>query len=790
MRGVDHVSGWPQRVFSIGLVALLCGLHGVGHAQTPETKFAVTGLAKKCLSWAAPETVNAPVFLAACQQGPGQQVGVVEIPTRPQSSKPAAAIGLLPPPRYEIVLMAGAFCIGAEAGILVNNVPLVLQPCANSPSQVFSLDGDSIVLAANRDLVAQVRDANPVEATPIVLNRRNLAPPEFWNFAAVDGSDRAPTSGFVTATSVADFCTKVSHAGYGAVIQIIPDNIFDLTNVCATPLLVPGGVTIRGGRDGVLEGPQVLLKSAPSAGATLFQINGPDVRITGLRIMGTSRSKGDGQPQTYGISSPNQFGTVIDHNDISDWTVAAVNISGPTADDNVACKGSAPPGRQLNARVVRNFIHHNEMHGLGYAVATGDDGLSSIEGNVFLQNRHAIAADGTQFDSYNAVGNLVLSTVPTYGLGGRDVEHDFDMHGAAEGTHHVGGVAGGGVLISGNTFLGTSRANFILRGTPCALNQFVGNQSVHGQNDAVQWYCAQSQGICGSGQPPAALQIQSHFGVPNPTQRIAVGDFDGDGTDDLFLATGAAWYYSPGANAEWRFLRAAPQTMDQLLFGDLDGDGRTDVLMKDGRQWLVSWGGISAWQKLSVSDGAISEFTVGRFLSRSHADIFHADGKQWTVSEGGAGPFNPFADSSLRIGDLRFGDFDGDGLTDAMGIVANQWMVVFSGKEHQWTRLNSKLSDSVSGLFVADLDGNGKADIVSIQAQAPIGQPGLRYRVSRGGTSAWTDLISLPLTRPLVAVGNFDAKRGADFLVWNGDSLDIASSGTGSLAQQSRQDMR
>jgi hypothetical protein len=37
---------------------------------------------------------------------------------------------------------------------------------------------------------------------------------------------------------------------------------------------------------------------------------------------------------------------------------------------------------------------------------------------------------------------------------------------------------------------------------------------------------------------------------------------------------------------------------------------------------------------------------------------------------------------------------------------------------------------------------------------------------------------------------HFDAKRGADFLVWNGDSLDIASSGTGSVAQQSQQDMR
>src|SRR5262249_43144418 len=56
------------------------------------------------------------------------------------------------------------------------------------------------------------------------------------------------------------------------------------------------------------------------------------------------------------------------------------------------------------------------------------------------------------------------------------------------------------------------------------------------------------------------------FDVPNPTSicpdpsqtcssgDFGVGDFDGDGVDDLFLGTGAGWWFSAGGKTEWRFL--------------------------------------------------------------------------------------------------------------------------------------------------------------------------------------------------------------------------------------------
>jgi hypothetical protein len=43
------------------------------------------------------------------------------------------------------------------------------------------------------------------------------------------------------------------------------------------------------------------------------------------------------------------------------------------------------------------------------------------------------------------------------------------------------------------------------------------------------------------------------------------------------MATAAAWYYSPGGVAEWRYLNAQADAIGNLRFGDFDGDGRTDV---------------------------------------------------------------------------------------------------------------------------------------------------------------------------------------------------------------------
>ena len=165
--------------------------------------------------------------------------------------------------------------------------------------------------------------------------------------------------------------------------------------------------------------------------------------------------------------------------------------------------------------------------------------------------------------------------------------------------------------------------------TPCsnAVDRFHDNVTLQGKGAAVSW--------CAGGSLPAFLQVSSKFGLSNPTQRLGVGDFDGDGTNDLFLATGAGWYFAPARHAEWRFLSSKTETLDRIPLGDFDGDGRSDVFTLQEQNWMVSWGGISPWEKINQSAGEMSDFAVDDFDGDRHADIFYSDGKQWLVSSGG-----------------------------------------------------------------------------------------------------------------------------------------------------------
>jgi hypothetical protein len=267
---------------------------------------------------------------------------------------------------------------------------------------------------------------------------------------------------------------------------------------------------------------------------------------------------------------------------------------------------------------------------------------------------------------------------------------------------------------------------------------------------------------------------------PDPTTRLAVGDFDGDGRDDLFLATGAAWYYAPEGNAEWRFLSARSDGISALRFGDFDGDRRTDVFTQRGRDWLVSWGGTSPWEKINESDAPLSELRIGDFLGDRRADVFYADGQRWWVSEGGVGPFINTQDSGFRAADLGYGDFNGDGKTDVVGAVSGKWMVSLNATG-AWAGfpLRGALTTTMAGLIIADFNGNGRSDIATANG-----------RVSYDGRGNWVQLPARPGL--FAAVGRFDANGGADILFYwaNGNHLGIQSSGVAAPQRHSRQDMR
>jgi hypothetical protein len=818
--------------------------------------FYVVSYGGKCLDFGPPPQVSgAPVFIYGCNGTISQQVQVQEINDRHEvilragtkvigvkrSTQPPAAVSravepivrdhrgetllpaAVPPPPVPAPPSTGAIVQDSRGNATLSTPPLVMVPVAppSSPGelllelqdesnrqakisalalasasasgQVFALDGDSIILASDHTSVVKVLNNRGANRTPLVLGSRELADNEFWTFQAADRSGRYPTAGFVHVSQTQDFVRQAQQAKPGTIIDVDPGASIDLTN--SPQLAIPEGVTIRGNRRGTSMGPEIHTSQYE---INMFQIRSRDVRITGLRLRGPSRST-DETPGATGIYIQENLITgsvLIDHNDMSDWPGEAVNVDG--GDPSKTCSPLRPPG---NVHIVRNFIHHNERQNDGYGVETQNGGYSFIEGNTFVSNRHAIAAGGQANTVYRARQNLVLQDTPVQHKDGASWHtQDFDVHGTGDGG--FGGTAGQYFEIAQNTFLGTktgvtwtvvpipfspgtTHPNFHIRGTPCFRAEYHDNVSREKPETAIN----------NDGDTPMLI-ANNLFESIDPTTRLGVGDFDGDGFDDVFLATGAAWYYAPQANAEWHFLNAQPDPIGNLLFGDFDGDGRTDVFTQHGRDWVVSWGGASAWDKINESNPALSEFRIGDFNGDRLSDVFYADGTQWYVSYGGNTPFTPAASSSFRAHDLGFGDFNGDGKTDVVAATSGQWMVSLSatGPWAGWP-LRPALTNTMAGLIIADFNGNGRADIASFTGRVMDSSIVTQFiswevKVSWDGTGNWTPLRTF--TGSLAAVGRFDATRGADILFFpsNANYFVIQSSGNGAPVRQSRQDMR
>jgi hypothetical protein len=845
---------------------------------------------------------------------------------------------------HDVVLHAGNQVIGIYNPEVINpggpppapatEYTLQLQNAANPITvdylnQVFSLDGDSIILARSRpcfnspnttssticpapppQIVVQIQKARGVNGAPLVAGLRNLADHEFWDFNAVDGSGKYPTPAFKPVAKnddlwnalctprvvVKDYfgtiapvivdpgdphylmpisidtpCTPIADPGTVVVVTSgdpkecnlegypVLSNCLDLTRF--PPLTLTSGVTLRGTRRGIYFGPVLFYYFS---GFPAIQVQGDYVRITGLRLQGQSEDPLSGDYQTaiavgfpgipsgpppFSATTMTQYITDVDHNDISQFGEGAVAASGPyiitgnptycqyqngfdssgnkvfvtypCTDINSVGPTNIPdavtgtlapianePGTLANLTVVRNFLHHNERDNGGYGTAVT---RAFVEGNTYVSNRHAITAGGEPHNEYRAWYNLVLSSAPRY-YGFLDIGYfnqDTDMHGTKDPGTWRGGAGGYYVELFGNTFLGNNRANYWLRGFPAYKTDFHGNVSVESEDDAVQLKLC--LGLCINGIGTDDLINRSgQFNAANPTNNLGVGDFDGDGVQDTFLATGAAFYYAPGGAREWRFLSAKTDTLDQLLLGDFDGDGRTDVVAMHGGQLVVSWGGVSDWEVLngrpcpdSSVACAITDMAVGKFLSHPAGDlsddIFYASGPTanvpagaWYLSFGGSEGFNPVNTSSFHRKDLRFGDFDGDGKTDVFGVVSNGSINTWSYSKNAtgaWADgFLQQALDPIDNLVVADFNGDGVADVGESCGTGC-------WKISSGGTQPWPSFNFGSFALVKGAVGHFGQNNcgnspGADILVWNVDEFSVVPCGTGAPYLISSQDMR
>jgi hypothetical protein len=594
----------------------------------------------------------------------------------------------------------------------------------------------------------------------------------------------------------------------GTTIKLGPDVDIDLTSV--GPIIVRRGVTLtsvrvlpsetaprgrgRGGakpelpaRAGNALGPRLSTRGHPRG---LLQIPctadpavgmNDNVHLSGFRLQGPDKGveSGDDHLQV-GILIDSCVGIEISNMEISGWSGAGIQI---VDDPKNFDQGRIDKVEQVLIR--GNYIHNNQHEGAeGYGVAMGLGGTARIVENVFDLNRHSVEASGSA-DGYDAERNLVLKGGGYHKLGFHT--HVFDVHGTANcGARGLVndsawncGRAGGWVAIKDNAFQYLANTAVRIRGKPQVGAWVLHNVFAHTRLHETTLSSGAFEATTGMTNIQLGKGLTANTLGYDSYGKYGVCDFDADGVDDLFLATGVSWWYASSGEFQWTYLKQANERVDELKLGYVDGDSRCDVLAANGDNWEVSSGGNGDWRSLGKFAAPMSEVVLGRFgpqpagLGKSSYAFRRAPDGQWYVTSLAAPNWRPAQSSSIPLAKLRFGDFTGDGITDVVAVQGGKWSISGSATG-SWRTLNTKLSQSLDSLYVGDVDNDRRDDILRFEKS---GSSSLKVSISRGGGTDWAPLttvtgIAFPQPAvlgpqlPLYAfAGRFDAVGGIDLLV-------------------------
>lgn len=730
------------------LLALLSTRQSAGSDRTPPVKVPVDGaavvggkpivpladnefyfrdLGHRCIDLGAPDSWHAgsPVYIYSCNGMPSQRVRVTELDES-----------------HDVELRATTmFCIGAQGKRVAAAAILELQPCDGSPAQRFALDGDSILAGAQtegrvtREFAVEPSHKRTENKTPLTLAARELSDAEYFRYEAVDHSGTKPTSGFVVVSDEAALDSALKR-GWGTVVEVGDSAPIVLTK---TPVQIPGGVTLRGYRKYRYQGPEIRTCTTIAGGGTI-ELDERAARITGLRFRGPTSDPActgalsDDSSAIRVNSNPflNDGQVLVDHVDIGYWHGHGIDVRGGIDQKMICDTGGLPRPRHASVLAVGNFIHHNT----NYGIVTGQAAFIVEQGNVFYdQGAHSIASDPANGSGYAAYDNLILTNDNLF----NNHTHDIDMHGSLNPGHWEGGIAGDYFDVGWNSVLANGHTIIDMRGTPCRKPIIQFNVFVHGSDGLFENHSENPHWVDWHG---------NQVGVGSPMGDLAIGDFDGDGISDVFVGTGAAWYYSSGAASEWRFLNRMPEHASQLRFGDFDGDGRTDVMAVIAGQVSVSWGGISPWEPINVVAWPLSEIAVGNFDGDGKSDLLLSTGSQWFLARGGRN-WELVGSSHVHVADLLFGDFTHSGHTQVLRISSShEWQIVDQLPGH-WRSLGSSRDASLHELVVGDFDADGFADVARSHGGGPyeFTTPRLGPGWVRQSTEPGSSLVGKPLGR-------------------------------------------
>ena len=246
------------------------------------------------------------------------------------------------------------------------------------------------------------------------------------------------------------------------------------------------------------------------------------------------------------------------------------------------------------------------------------------------------------------------------------------------------------------------------------------------------------------------LVLSPGSGGPAPGQSYGVAVY--------LNQTDGSWVRRDGGAGSTRIFGAS------LALGDFDGDGRTDFATGSsvlGRTDIVNLArGDGGWTPVAVPQvrarAYVRAVAAADFDGDGRADLAVAyesfEGQTW---RGGVDVLLPQADGTWRrralaaaagqrgVWTLATGDLDGDGCADLVALTGRGELWVFLGDGRGgFTRERTTVPPFPGGcrgahLALADLDGDGRHDIVASFADEPSSASPREHCPSQGGLTAW-----------------------------------------------------
>ena len=290
----------------------------------------------------------------------------------------------------------------------------------------------------------------------------------------------------------------------------------------------------------------------------------------------------------------------------------------------------------------------------------------------------------------------------------------------------------------------------------------------------------------GSGQFSEAGQLLGD----HASLAVALGDFDGDGDLDAFVANGYQHANRVWLNDEGIFTDSGQalgnHSSADVTVGDLDGDGDLDAFVANGYQsgnrvWLND-GGVFSDSGQALGNGNSYSTALGDVDGDGDLDAVVANGLQgnrvWLNDRGlftDSGQSMASNDSSA----VKLGDLDGDGDLDAFVTNYDQGNRVWLNDGGQFTDTGQSLGNhSTFALALGDLDGDGDLDAVTANT---LGQANRIWLNDAGQFTDSGQLLGDHFTVS-VALGDLDADGDLDVFAGNGAANRVWLNSGGTLA--------